>query len=134
LAEPLLSGRVFGQDSTQAIVWNGRVRWFWGDTGRPDYPLGNFAASGATSFLPEDGGLSPDVGVNLDYFTDDSGFSRGMVASDRDGLKWLDGLIIVADESGTERLLARCALVKELGVDLGTLLVAYDAEQDAFVE
>ena len=35
-------------------------------------------ASGAVSELPEHGGLPPDVGINLDYFVDENGFSRPM--------------------------------------------------------
>ena len=78
LQQPLLNGQVFGQDSTQRILYNGRIYWFWGDTSRPAYPLGLFLTSGATSLLPADGGLSPDVGINLEYWTDESGFSRAM--------------------------------------------------------
>ena len=32
-------------------IYYGRLFWMWGDTGRPSYPLGNFAMSGAVSDL-----------------------------------------------------------------------------------
>ncbi len=38
IREPLLNGRVMGQDSVVNAVYRGKVHWFWGDTNRPDYP------------------------------------------------------------------------------------------------
>lgn len=68
---PLLNGQVLGQDSVQTGLYHGKIYWFWGDTHRAAYPLGNFAMSGAVSELPPDkggGGLDPDVGIDLTYF------------------------------------------------------------------
>src|SRR5688572_26400566 len=45
IKEPLLNGRVMGQDSVCAAVYRGKIHWFWGDTSRPDYPLGNYGTS-----------------------------------------------------------------------------------------
>ncbi|HVW36587.1 MAG TPA: hypothetical protein VHB99_04750, partial [Pirellulales bacterium] len=53
--EPLVNGRVLGSDSVLTAVFQGKLHWFWGDTNRPAYPLGNFHATGATSELPENG-------------------------------------------------------------------------------
>ncbi len=47
-------------------LFQGKIHWFWGDTNRPDYPLGNFHVPGATSELPGNGGLEPEVGVELE--------------------------------------------------------------------
>ena len=66
IREPLLNGQVFGQDSVVNAVYQGKIYWFWGDTNRPDYPLGNFHVPGATSELPGRGGLEPEQGVDLD--------------------------------------------------------------------
>ena len=52
IREPLLNGQVFGQDSVVNAVYQGKIYWFWGDTNRPDYPLGNFHVPGAISELP----------------------------------------------------------------------------------
>src|SRR5579863_3594426 len=68
IEKPLLNAQVFGSDSIVSAIFRGRLYWFWGDTLRPSYPLGNFHASGATSRLPRDGGLDPAAGVNLSYF------------------------------------------------------------------
>src|SRR5438105_3879297 len=49
IKNPLINGLVSGQDSVMAIPYRGKIYWFWGDTNRPGYPLGNFGTSGATS-------------------------------------------------------------------------------------
>lgn len=102
--QPLLNGQVFGQDSTQRVLYNSRIYWFWGDTSRPAYPLGLFLTSGATSLLPADGGLSPDVGIDLQYWTDDSGFSRAMAPLASPGVIWIDALCTLPDATGRTRL------------------------------
>lgn len=132
-ADAAPAGRAMGMDSVQAIVWKERVRWFWGDTSRPEYPLGNFAASGATSLLPASGGMAPDVGVDLRYFTGPDGFCRGMVDIEGDGLKWLDGLMVLRDLQGEERLVCKVDRVRTLGETLDRTLAVYDESRDVFV-
>ncbi|CAN5329119.1 DUF4185 domain-containing protein [soil metagenome] len=133
-AKPLLNGRVMGQDSVQAIVYRDRLLWCWGDTGRPEYPLGNFASSGAWSALPSKGGLKPSVGVDLNYFVDDKRFSRGMVNIPGEGVKWIDGFMTLEDPAGKERLLAKCDRMKSLGEHLGRSMIIYDDATDLFRE
>ena len=75
IREPLLNAKVFGQDSAVNAVYQGKIHWFWGDTNRPDYPLGNFHVPGATSDLPGQGALEPEVGASTcSYFLDENGF------------------------------------------------------------
>ncbi len=133
LAEPLLNGRVMGQDSANAVVYNGKLYWFWGDTGRPEHPLGNFDASGAVADLPEEGGLSPSEGVDYRYFVGEDGFSRGVVDLEEDGAKWLAGLFTIVDSEGRERMVAQCARMRSLGELLERVLVVWDDEVEAFV-
>src|SRR5262249_21972226 len=57
LRRPVLNGLVLGSDSVVNAVYRGKVYWFWGDTNRPSYPLGNFDVPGAVSELPGKGGL-----------------------------------------------------------------------------
>jgi hypothetical protein len=104
ITHPLLNGGVVGQDTVSTAIYHNRIYWIWGDT----LGLGNFnfAVSGATSELPEHGGLDPDVGVNLHYFTRPDGFSRPMLPLNRQGLVWIEGMFTVRDPSGVERLLA----------------------------
>jgi hypothetical protein len=126
--EPLLSGDVVGQDSVLAIPYRGRLHWFWGDTVRPQYPLGNFAVSGATTELRVD----PERGIDFEYFVGRDGFCREMCPLPGEGAKWIDGLMRVADGSGRERLVARFDRVRALGDVLERGLVVYDDAKQAF--
>jgi hypothetical protein len=113
LKNPLLNGKVTGQDTCIAIPYNDRIYWFWGDTfGLTD---ANFSVSGATSALPGKGGLDPDVGIDLEYFVDKSGFSKSMLPVDRPGLVWVEGLMRVRDPSGRERLVATYTRQRKVG-------------------
>ncbi|MUG87337.1 hypothetical protein GNP92_13425 [Paenibacillus timonensis] len=108
IQEPLVNGLVMGQDSVQVIKYQDKLYWFWGDTDRPAYPLGNFRVTGATSDLPQNGGLDPDIGVNLSYFTKEDGFVKSLVPPlpDGAGIAWVFGLMTAEDQNGQERLLA----------------------------
>jgi hypothetical protein len=134
IREPLLNGKVFGQDSTLTAVYGGKVYWFWGDTSRPTYPLGHFRMAGATSQLPGRGGLDPGVGVDLTYFVDAEGFSRPMcpMPAEEGGPIWIDGVLTVADESGPERLIGHYSRMKSLDVVLNQGLVIYDDKANVF--
>lgn len=116
IREPVLNARVFGQDSVQAAVYRGKIYWFWGDTSQAGYPLGNFRTSGAVSELPGQGGLDPAVGVNLHYFTGPDGFCKGMCPFEpKEGMVWIDGLLVVRDAAGQQRLVTHFARMKSLG-------------------
>ena len=131
--EPVLNAEVTGQDSAHAVVFGGRIHWFWGDTLRQSYPLGHFWTAGATSDLPEQGGLDPAKGVNLDYFVSDNGFSRPMLKREGADPKWLDGLMVVKDDKGIEHMLGTAARVRDVGTVVSRELVTYDAESKSLV-
>src|SRR5687768_3529307 len=75
-SQPLLNAQVLGSDSVQQMEFRDQIYWFWGDTNRPSYPLGNFHVPGAVSKFPTSGGLDPSVGVDLEYFVDENGFAK----------------------------------------------------------
>ena len=104
--QPVLNGRVFGSDSVVNAVYRGRIHWFWGDTHKPSYPLGNFHVPGATSSLPSSGELHPDIGVDLDYFVDKNGYAKPTAKMPGEGPTWISGLTAVPDRVGEERLIA----------------------------
>ena len=105
LHQPLLNAQVLGSDSVQTAVFRNRIYWFWGDTNRPGYPLGNFKVPGATSLLPENGGLAPQLGIDLDYFLDETGFAKRTIPWKGTGPTWISGLVTIT-EGDDERLFA----------------------------
>jgi hypothetical protein len=112
--QPLLNGQVFGSDSAVNAVYRGKIYWFWGDTNRPGYPLGNFHVPGATSLLPDRGGLDPDQGVDLEYFVDEKGFAKQMARMPGEGPTWISGLVVLRDRGGRERMLASYVKVRNI--------------------
>jgi hypothetical protein len=132
IQQPALNAQVAGQDGAQAVPYRGKVYWFFGDTGKFSYPLGNFAESGAVSELPGRGGLDPSLGVDLKYFVDSTGFSRAMCPTDGDGLEWLFWAGLVSDANGRERLAGECRRMKNLGETLGRALVLFNDDTQRF--
>lgn len=132
LKNPAINAQVTGQDTVMVAPYRGKLYWFWGDTDFPSYPLGNFAATGATSELPGRGGLDPAVGVDLDYFTQADGFVKPMLDIPGEGMKWLFGLMTLADHSGHERLLARYYRMKGLDEVFETGLALFDDDVRVF--
>ena len=88
--------------------------------------------AGAVSDLPGQGGLDPAAGVNLEYFVDDSGFSRPLCRLKEPGLVWLDGLLTVRNNEGHERMIAKYARLKDLGHVLERGLVVFNDATQSF--
>ena len=132
LKNPVLNGQVMGQDSVYTCIYGDRLFWMWGDTGRPSYPLGHFAMSGAVSDLPGRGGLDPSLGVDLEYYVAADGFSRPVCPMKESGLVWLDGLLTVSDNEGRQRMVAKLARLKNLGEVLERGLVVFNDSTGSF--
>lgn len=132
IREPLLNAQVLGQDSVLMTPYRGKLAWFWGDTNRPGYPLGNFHTPGATSEPPGRGGLDPEVGVDLTYHVDDTGFARPTAELPGAGPTWLGGLASFRDESGRERLVAGYAKIRPPMETYERGLVAFDPDRARF--
>ena len=132
LKNPVLNGQVMGQDSVFTCIYNGRLFWMWGDTGRPSYPLGHFAMAGAVSDLPGRGGLDPSLGVDLEYYVAEDGFSRPVCPLKEPGLVWLDGLLTVKDNNGRRRMVADFARLKDLDEVLERGLVVFNDATETF--
>ncbi|HVV73109.1 MAG TPA: hypothetical protein VHI52_16670 [Verrucomicrobiae bacterium] len=130
VAEPLLNGGVTGQDGILTAVYRGKLYWFYGDTSRLSYGLGNFAMSGATTELPDR--IDPSVGVNLRYFVGEDGFSRPMAPMKGEGVVWLSGLLVLPDESGEERMIAWYQRRRGLGAVLENGFVEYNDQKNVF--
>jgi len=112
IKRPLLAGQVLGSDSVVNAVFRGKIYWFWGDTNRPGYPLGNFHVPGATSLLANDGGLDPEAGVDLDYLLDEKGFAKETARMPGEGPTWISGLVLLPDKTCRERMFASYVKVR----------------------
>ena len=131
----LLDAEVMGQDTVMTALYRGKIYWIFGDTERVAFHLGNFGTSGATSELPDKGGLDPSSGVDLDYFSDASGFSKPMIPASAvpgPGPKWTDAMMVVEDDHGTERLVAHFVRVKTLGEIYEQGLVMFNDQTQSF--
>lgn len=135
ISQPLGYGKVAGQDSVFAERYRDRIYWFWGDTSRLAYPLGLFRMAGATTPVPGKGTLSPEIGVELDYFVNEEGFARAMAElPDPQGVIWVDGICVLPDETGRERLVGHHSRRPGLGDQYEHGLSVFDDERQAFVK
>ncbi len=130
--QPAINGLVMGQDSVVTAVYKGKLFWIWGDTGKPSYPLGNFHTTGATSLLPGKGGLDPDTGVDLTYFTAEDGFTKQLAPTPGPGPTWLSGMIVLPDEKKQERLYAHYSKVDQSMKTLEAGLMLFNDEKEQF--
>ena len=142
---PVLNGQVFGSDSVVNAVYQGEIYWFWGDTNRPQYPLGNFHVPGATSALPSTArrvspstsarsgvALDPSAGIDLKYFVGEDGFARPTCQMPGTGPTWIDGLIVLHDAQGRERMFAKYVKVKPPMTVYERGLVEFEGESRQF--
>ena len=135
IKHPLLDAEVMGQDTVMTALYRGKIYWIFGDTGRVAFHLGNFGTSGATSELPDRGGLDPSAGVDLNYFSDASGFSRPMIPASAvpgPGPKWTDAMMVVEDDRGAEMLVAHYVRVKTLGEVYEQGLIIFNDQTGSF--
>lgn len=114
IEKPVLNAEVAGSDTVQCARFKGKLLWMWQDTDQMAFPLGNFHMTGAVTALPEK--LDPDRGFNFKYYTVDNKpdeFTRAMVTvklkEEGSFPIWVDGLTVVNDHKGNERLVARYA-------------------------
>jgi hypothetical protein len=130
--EPLMNAKVTGSDSVMTAVYRGKLHWFWGDTNWPAYPLGLFHTPGATSKLPKDGGLDPARGVDLTYFTGDNGFARAAANMPGEGPTWINGVAVLPDKSGRDRMLCGYAKIKPPLEAYARGIAEWDNERNEF--
>jgi hypothetical protein len=105
---------VFGCDSVQTAVYNGRLFWVWGDTTLAHYPLGIFDSTAATTDITPFSRLmlKPPLFLEYQYFTDNAEKPRGVAAMPGDGPTWLSGCAVLPDKKGTQRLVAVYAKIQ----------------------
>ncbi len=124
--------RVVGQDSAQAVSFQGEMLWFWGDTSVTDYPLGNFRTSGATAHIAN-GAAGPTSGFDFRYFRKRDGRLAPMFPGTEPGMAWMSGLVVLPDSRRQKKLVAYCARMKDLGTRLGHGHYVWDSAARHFV-
>jgi hypothetical protein len=95
---------VFGSDSVQNAVYRGKMFWAWGDTTLPNYPLGIFDMSSATTPIQPLASFEPPLRLKLDYFRDNVGKLRGVAKMPGSGPTWVSGYVSLPDKTGRVRL------------------------------
>jgi hypothetical protein len=122
------------RDSVQLTPYRGRLFWFYGDTARMRYPLGQFRTSGAWSPLPGADGFDPAHDLDLHNWTNRDGFSREMVPlkSGEKGVVWIDGVVAVPDAHGKERIVAHCSHRESLAKQIRHGLAVWNDEKEIF--
>ena len=84
IAEPLLNAEVTGQDGILNAVYRGKLYWFYGDTGRLSYALGNFSMTGRHD-RPAGQDRPGRRDSTCKYFAGKDGFARPMAPIDGRG-------------------------------------------------
>jgi hypothetical protein len=103
---------ILGQDSVQNAVYRGKMFWAWGDTTIPNYPLGIFDMTSATTPIQPLAKFEPPLRLKLDYFCDANGRPRGIAKMPGPGPSWLGGYVSLPDKSGAPRLVAAYVKVR----------------------
>ena len=122
----VINSNVMGQDTVMMAKYRDQLYWFWGDTNRVSYPLGNFKVSGATSLLS-----NPDTGIDLHYFAEKN-FCKSLCPFAKRGVVWIESVVVLKDETNRERLLAQFEELKDLATVLQRGLVIFDDENNVF--
>ena len=95
---------IHGCDSVQNAVHGGRLFWAWGDTTMPNYPLGLFDMSSATTAVRPEVALEPPLKLRFDYFTDAKGRQRPVAKMPGKGPTWVSGYVSLPTREGSARL------------------------------
>ncbi len=103
---------VFGCDSVQNSVHEGKMFWAWGDTTFANYPWGLFDMSSATTAVQPFTSFEPPVRLKFNYFADPAGKPRGVAKMPGSGPTWLSGYVSLQDKAGRSRLVATYIKVK----------------------
>lgn len=131
ISAPVFNSSVMGQDSTQALIYKNKIYWFWGDTRKPGHRLGLFKVAGAVSELEANGGLCPNIGINLKYFADDNNNVRAIFPFEGDEAIWIGSPILV-EECNAEKMIVHYSRMKSLGERLEHGLAVYNDEKNIF--
>ncbi len=95
-----------GCDSVQMTIYGGKPFWSWGDTSFQNYPLGNFAMSGARTTGVPVTQTAPPIMPRYALFLNEKGRTKGIAPISGPGPTWLTGYAALKDRTGNEHLVA----------------------------
>ena len=95
---------ILGSDSVQNAVHRGKLFWAWGDTVVPQYPLGIFDMTSATTAVQPLASFEPPLRLKFDYFADAKGAPRAVAKMPGEGPTWVTGYVDLPDKTGTPHL------------------------------
>jgi hypothetical protein len=103
---------ILGCDSVQLAEHNGRLFWAWGDTTMPNYPLGLFHMSSATTALKPLNAFEPPLKLKFEYFTDSNKRPHNVAQMPGEGPTWLSGYVSLPNKEGEQKLVATYVKIK----------------------
>jgi hypothetical protein len=105
-------GEILGCDSVQNAIYRGRLFWFWGDTTLPQYPLGIFESTGATTAPEPLVTFEPPARLRYEHFRNSKGAPRAISKIPGEGPTWIVGVVSLPDNTGASRLCATYMKIK----------------------
>jgi len=123
---------VFGCDSVQNAMHRGKMFWAWGDTIVPNYPLGIFDMSSATTAVQPLTSFEPPVRLKFNYFTDAKGKPRGVAKMPGSGPTWVSAYVSLPDTNGNARLVGTYIKIKPLMEAYESGLCVWNDEKEQF--
>ncbi len=123
---------VFGCDSVQNAVHRGRMFWAWGDTTIPNYPLGIFDMSSATTAVQPLQSFEPPLNLKFKYFMDEKGKPRGVAKMPGAGPTWVSAYVSLPDKGGQWHLVGTYIKVKPPLEAYESGLCVWDDAREAF--
>lgn len=103
---------IFGCDSVQNAVYDGKMFWAWGDTSVPNYPLGIFDMTSATTPIQPLKSFEPPLRLTFEHFRDDKGKLRGVAKMPGAGPTWVGGYTTLPNKDGKPRLVGTYAKIR----------------------
>ncbi len=103
---------VLGCDSVQNAVYQGKLFGAWGDTMMPNYPLGIFDMTSATTPPRPLAAFEPPLRIKFNYFTDGKGVPRGVARMPGSGPTWVTGYVSLPDKQQVPRLVGAYLKIK----------------------
>jgi hypothetical protein len=103
---------ILGCDSVQNAVHQGKLFWAWGDTTLPNYPLGIFDTTSATTAPQPLASFEPPLRLKFNYFKNEKGVPRGVAKMAGSSPTWVSGYVSLPDKQGRPRLVGTYVKIK----------------------